>query len=55
MAADPDQDSMLEALERAVEEIGALEAIFGYEDGAFTVQSESALAAARSAVEDPTE
>ncbi len=52
MAADHDE---LEALERAVEEIGALEAIFGYEDGAFTVHSEGALAAARSAIEDPAE
>lgn len=53
MAAD--QEEALEALERAVEEIGALEAIFGYEDEAFTVHSESALAAARSAVEDPAQ
>jgi hypothetical protein len=42
----------LEALERACEEIEALEAIFGYDEGAFTVHSESALAAARTVVDD---
>ena len=46
-------EQALEALERAVEEIGALEAIFGYDDdaGAFIVHSESALAAARAVVD----
>lgn len=41
----------LAALGRAVEEIEALEAIFGYDEGGFTVHSEAALASARSAVE----
>ena len=47
----PADEEALEALERAVEEIGALESIFGYDDGAFIVHSESALVAARAAVE----
>lgn len=44
-------EEALEALERAVQEIEALEAIFGYDEGGFTVHSESALAAALSVVE----
>jgi len=43
--------SPLEALERAVDEVDALEAIFGYDEGGFTVHSAAELAAARSAVE----
>ena len=46
-------EQALEALGRAVEEIGALQAIFGYDDAcAFIVHSESALAAARAAVDE---
>ena len=41
----------LEQLERAVQEIEALEAIYGFEEGGFTVHSESELLAARTIVE----
>lgn len=41
----------MEVLERAVQEIEALEAIFGYEEGGFTVHSAPELAAARAVVE----
>lgn len=44
-----------EALGRAVEEIGALEAIFGYEEGGFVVHSGQELAVARSTVEGDAE
>ncbi len=44
----------MEALERAVDEVAALEAIFGYEEGGFTVHSAAQLAAARSAVQAGT-
>ena len=41
----------LEALGRAVEEIEALEAIFGYDEGGFTVHSDAALASAQAAAD----
>lgn len=44
-------EPQLEQLERAVLEIEALEAIYGYEDDGFTVHSESELLAARAALE----
>ena len=44
-------EAALESLERAVQEVEALEAIFGYEDGGFTLHSEGALSEARSATE----
>ena len=44
-------EAALESLERAVQEVEALDAIFGYEDGGFTLHSEGALSEARSATE----
>jgi hypothetical protein len=41
----------LESLERAVQEIEALEAIYGFDEGGFTVHSEAELLLAQSAVE----
>eukprot|EP01043_Picozoa_sp_COSAG02_P014817 COSAG02_NODE_617_length_19476_cov_158.404913_10_plen_428_part_00 len=43
--------SSVEALERTVDEVDALEAIFGYEEGGFTIHSAAELAAARCTVE----
>ena len=53
-AAGVSQHHQLEQLERAVQEIEALEAIYGYEDGGFTVHSESELLAARTALDGRT-
>ena len=44
----------LAQLERAVQEIEALEAIYGYEECGFTVHSESELLAARTTLEAPS-
>ena len=42
----------MEALERTVQEVEALEAIFGFEEGGFTVHSSAQLAAAQAAVDE---
>jgi hypothetical protein len=45
------QCGLLESLGRAVEEVEALESIYGYDEGGFEVVSEAALALARAAVD----
>ena len=45
------QCGLLESLGRAVEEVEALESIYGYDEGGFEVVSEAALALARVAVD----
>jgi hypothetical protein len=44
-------EEALEALERALEEIEALRAIYGYDAGGFVLHSEAELLAAQAAVE----
>eukprot|EP01047_Picozoa_sp_COSAG01_P039118 COSAG01_NODE_3214_length_6407_cov_5.475428_4_plen_140_part_00 len=44
-------EEQLESLERAVQEVEALEAIYGYDEGGFTLHSEAELLLAQSAVE----
>jgi hypothetical protein len=51
-AAEPPHHQRLEQLERAVQEIEALEAIYGFEPGGFTVHSEAELLAARTVLDD---
>ena len=46
-----DAAEQLEALERAVQEVEALDAIYGYDEGGFTIHSEAELLAAQAAVE----